>query len=250
MYTIILVLALLLTGSMCQEQPCYDMILQEVGSNYPQCASNARAAENGTFEDIFRDLICDPTCGPLYNATFYSLCPSPSMIDLLVNDYYLVQCRVNANGRACYSFYSTNDSNVELDMSLANNEAIQLCSSSAQGTCSDQCRDRLVAIKNYYGVCGSSLYNSTYFRAFNIINITSVFEYQLWTNCGVPVPVTGGGDTVTTPNDGMQPTSSAMQPTGSAMQPTSSHAMTCLKVQAAIMLAVLCAILAVSITVH
>ena len=234
MYNTIRVLALLFTGSMCQEpqQPCYDNILQEIGSNYPQCANNARAAENGTFEDIFRDLICDPTCGPLYNATFYALCPSPTMIDLLrlVNDYFLVQCRVNANGRVCYSFYTTNDSNVYLDMSLANSEALQLCRSSAQGTCSDQCRDRLVAIKNYYGVCGSSLYNSTYFRSFNIINITSLFEYQLWTNCGVPVPVTGGGDTVTTPNNAMRPTSSAMA---------------CLKV--AVMLAMLCAILAVLI---
>ena len=221
---IILVLALLLTGSVCQEQPCYDNILQEVGSNYPQCANNARAAENGTFEDIFRDLICDSTCGPLYNATFYSLCPSPTMIDLLVADYYLVQCRVNANGRFCYSFYSTNDTNTNLDMSLANNEALQLCNSSAQGTCSDQCRDRLVAIKNYYGVCGNSLYNSTYFRSFNIINITSLFEYQLWTNCRVPVP----GDEVVPP-----------------VPPTFSSALASLKV--AVMLAMLCVMLAVSI---
>ena len=192
-------------GCVCQ-QPCYesdDRVFCEVGANYPQCADKASAAENSTSqEDIFRDLICDPTCGPLYNATFHSLCPSPSVTDLIVIDYYLVQCRVNANGRACYTLYNTTDTSTVIDMSVANTEAVQECIGSAQGACSNQCKDRLMAIRNYYGVCGSSLYNSTYFRSFNFTNTTSLFSYQLWTNYGVSIPVNGGGGgttTVTTP---------------------------------------------------
>ena len=226
-------LALLLTGCACQ-QPCYesdDRVFREVGANYPQCADKASAAENSTSqEDIFRDLICDPTCGPLYNATFHSLCPSPSVTDLIVIDYYLVQCRVNANGQACYTFYNTTDTRTVIDMSVANTEAVQECIGSAQGACSNQCKDRLMAIRNYYGVCGSSLYNSTYFRSFNFTNITSLFSYQLWTNCGVSIPVSGGGEAVTTPNDGMQTTGSA------------GLAMTSLK--GVFMFAMLCAIIA------
>lgn len=250
----ILVLALLLTGCACQ-QPCYesdDRVFHEVGANYPQCADKASAAENSTSqEDIFRDLICDPTCGPLYNATFHSLCPSPSVTDLIVIDYYLVQCRVNANGQACYTFYNTTDTRTVIDMSVANTEAVQECIGSAQGArCSNQCKDRLMAIRNYYGVCGSSLYNSTYFRSFNFTNITSLFSYQLWTNCGVSIPVNGGGGgtttvtrpvnmttpnavivTTITPNDRMQPTSSAVA-----------------RLRVAVMLAMLCAMLAVWIS--
>ena len=206
MYTQVVVLALLLTGSVyvCQAQ-CYANLNQEVVTTYPQCANKPGASETAPFETLLRDLICDATCGPLYNATFYRLCPSPSVTALLLVEYYLAQCRVNANGQACYSFYNDSD----IDMSVANNEALQLCSSSAQGACTDQCRARLMAISSYYGTCINSVFNSSYFRTF--YELVPLFSYQLWTNCQVPVPVIGGGETVTTgPNDGMQSTSSAM----------------------------------------
>ena len=215
MHTPVVVLALLLTGSidMCQAQ-CYANINQETATTYPQCANQARAAETAPFEVVLRDLICDQTCGPLYNATFYRLCPSPSVSELLLVNYYLAQCRVNANGQACYSFY--NDS--EADMSVANNQAVQLCSSSMQSTCSEQCRAQLMAIKSYYGLCINSVFNFTFFSVSD--DLLPLFSYQLWTNCGVSVPV----------DEGVLPTSSALA-----------------SLKVAVMLAMLCAVLAVLI---
>ena len=222
MYAPITVLTLLFIGSfhdnnMCWAQPCYEDINQQVISTYPECANKPGANFTAPFETFLRDLVCDPTCGPLFNATFYRLCPSPSISDLQLANYYLSQCRVNENGQACYSFYN----NSEIDMSVANSTVLQLCSTSAQGACSDQCKDQLMAIRNYYGVCVNSVFNSSYFRTF--YDLVPLFSYQLWTNCGVPVPVIGGGDTVTTPS--------------------LSSAMASLKVVA--MLAMLCAMLAI-----
>ena len=171
---------------MCQAQPCYADINQEVVTTYPQCANKPGSAETAPFEAILRDLVCDPTCGPLYNATFYWLCPSPIVSELLLVNYYLAQCRVNANGRACYSFYNDSDA----DMSIANNQAVQLCSSSVQqNTCSDQCKAQIMATKSYYGICINSVFNFTSFVVSN--ELLPLFSYQLWSNCGVPLPVTG-----------------------------------------------------------
>ena len=216
---VVTVLALLISGSFdTRRAQCYVNINQEMATTYPQCATQANAANSEPFEIILRDLICDPTCGPLYNATFYRLCPSPSISELLLVNYYMAQCRVNANGRACYSFYNDSDA----DMSVANSQALQMCSSSIQqSTCSDRCRDQLMAIKNYYGVCLNSVLNFTFFAPST--ELLPLFSYQLWTNCGVPVPAIGGGDTVTTPS--------------------LSSAMASLKVAA--MLAMLCAMLTI-----
>lgn len=184
MYTQAVVLVLLLAGSavhVCQAQ-CYANVNQEVVTTYPQCANKPGASETAAFELILRDLVCDTTCGPLYNATFYRLCPSPVGIVFALIEYYEAQCRVNADGRVCYSFYNDSD----IDMSVANMEALQLCSSSAQGDCTDQCRARLMAIGSYYGSCINSVFNSSYFRAFD--PLVPLFSYQLWTNCQVPVP--------------------------------------------------------------
>ena len=200
-----------------QGQTCYDNINQEFVATYLQCADNPGATGTAPLEVFLGDLVCDPTCGPLYNSTFFSLCSSPSLVVRLLVEYYFVQCRVNANGRACYTFYNDSD----IDMSVANNEALQLCNPSAQSnTCSDQCKARLMAIRNYYGVCVNSLFNSSYFQSFSY-ELVPLFSYRLWTNCEVPVPSSTGQGTE-------QPTSSAI---------------TCLKI--AIILAVFCAILAV-----
>lgn len=218
MYPPIAVLALLFFASfydVCQAQnPCYADLNQQVATTYAQCGSKPGAAETAPFETVLRDLVCDSTCGPLYNATFYRLCPSPTVSELQLVSYYMAQCRVNANGQACYSFYNDSDA----DMSVANTQAVQLCSGSVQpSTCSEQCRAQLMAVKSYYGICVNSVFNLTIFP-----ELLPLFSYQLWTNCGVSVPVyTGGGDTVTTP----------------------SSAVACQKV--AVMLAMLCAILAV-----
>ena len=187
MYTQVVVLTLLLTGSfyVCQAQTCYANLNQAVGENYPQCADKSRAAETAPFEDTLRDLVCDPTCGPLYEATFFSLCPHRPAVGLLLVEYHLSLCKVNDNGQVCYTFY--NDS--EADMSVANNTVLQLCRSSAQGNCTDQCRAQLMAISSYYGTCINSVFNSTYFRIFD--PLVPLFSYQLWTNCDVPVPVDG-----------------------------------------------------------
>ena len=202
MYRPVAVLAMLLIGSfydVCQAQPCYADLNQEVVSTYPQqCANKPGSADTAPFEEVLRDLVCDSTCGPLYNATFYQLCPSPTASGLELVNYYLAQCRVNANERACYSFYNDSDA----DLSVANSQAAQLCSTSVQqNTCSDQCKAQIMAINNYYGICINSVFNFS--SSFVISNeLLPLFTYQLWSNCGVPVPVTGSGG-----GDNIMPTS-------------------------------------------
>lgn len=172
-------------------------------ATYPQCASNLNAFTQ-PFEIPLRDLFCNSTCGPLYKTFFLAQCSS--LVYQLLVEYYELQCNVNANGMPCYSFY--NDS--EIDRSVANSESLQLCSSSMpeNNACSDACRNELTSIRNYYGSCVNSVFNSSYFRAGVDEPLLPLFSYQLWTKCGVPLPTQQGSGGGTTPAQ-VSPTSSA-----------------------------------------
>lgn len=150
-------------------------------ATYPQCASNLDAF-NEPFEITLRDLFCNTTCGPLYKSFYLAQCTSPTFQVLAM--YYELQCNNNSNGMPCYSFYN----NSEIDMRFASPEALQLCDSSIRNmVCSDGCRNQLVLIRNYYGSCVNSVFNSTYFKSFGY-ELLPLFSYQLWTSCEVPVP--------------------------------------------------------------
>ena len=163
-------------------------------ATYPQCASNLDAFTK-PFEITLRDLFCNATCGPLYKSFFFAQCTSFTYRRVV--EYYELQCNNNSNGMPCYSFY--NDS--EIDMSFASPEALQLCNSSIRSmVCSDSCRSQLISIKNYYGSCVNSVFNSSYFQSFGH-ELLPLFSYQLWTGCGVSVPAESA--------TGVPPTSSA-----------------------------------------
>lgn len=191
-----------------QTDQCSDMdaLNQNFGATYPQCASNLNALSQ-PFEITLRDLYCNTTCGPLYKTFFLSRCTSFSY--RLVVDYYVQQCVVNEAGMPCYSFY--NDS--EIDMTYASDQAIQLCNATIRGVgaCSDECRQRLTAVGNYYGTCINSVFNSTYFRSFNY-ELLPLFSYRLWTTCGAPIPTSTGdqptGDTAQSPTSRALPSCS------------------------------------------
>ena len=202
-----LVLALLLTGSFlaasgkrtvrqdvnyCTDDDARNSLY---ASTYPECARNLAAFER-PFEDTLRDLFCNATCGPLYASFFLERCTDLVYQQLV--QYYQLQCVVNEDGRPCYSFYNNSD----IDMSVANPEAVTLCSSSATGACSDACAVRLEAIKDYYGTCINSVFNSTYFR-FSGNDLPPLFQYRLWSNCGVSPPTSTSVNPTTdnTPTD-------------------------------------------------
>ena len=174
--------ALLLTSTLAvvtQAQTCSNVYETFIMDN-PEC----RPEVGGGFEADLRDLYCDETCGPMYRTYTFSVC-SASLSHTRLWDYYTSHCMVNADGRPCYSFYNGS----ETDMSLANNDALQLCTPSIQsGTCSDDCRNRLTAIGDHYGSCINSVFNSSYFHSFNY-ELLPLFSYTLWTSCGVPIPM-------------------------------------------------------------
>ena len=194
MYTPVLLALILTAGSLLsasgkrtvRQDGCTDDDARnrDFAEMYPQCASNLDAIQQ-PFEITLRDLYCNKTCGPLYESLFLSRCTSlsDSFTYRRLIDYYVLQCRVNEDGRPCYSFY--NDS--EIDMRLANQEAVNLCSSSQNSACSDACRARLEAISGYYGSCINSVFNSSYFQSFGH-ELLPLFTYRLWSNCEVPPP--------------------------------------------------------------
>ena len=172
----------LLTGTfavMSEAQTCSN-VYETFTMDNPEC----RPETGGGFEADLRDLYCDETCGPMYQTYTFSVCAA-SLSRTRLWDYYTSHCTVNANGRPCYSFYNGS----ETDMSLANNDVLQLCNPSIQsGTCSDDCRNRLIAIGDHYGSCINSVFNSSYFHSFNY-ELLPLFSYALWISCGVPIPM-------------------------------------------------------------
>ena len=174
--------ALLLTSTLAvatQAQTCSN-VYETFTTDNPQC----RPEVGGGFEADLRDLYCDERCGPMYRTYTFSVCPG-TFSRMRLWDYYTSHCTVNADGRPCYSFYNGS----ETDMSLANNDALQLCTPSIQsGACSDDCRNRLTTIGDHYGSCIYSVFNSSYFHSFSY-ELLPLFSYALWTSCGVPIPM-------------------------------------------------------------
>ena len=164
-----------------QTQSCSN-VYETFTTNNPEC----RPEVGGGFEADLRDLCCGETCGPMYWTYTFSVCAA-SLLRTRLWDYYTSHYTVNADGRPCYSFY--NGSETESDMSLANNDALQLCTPSMQsGTCSDDCRNQLTAIGYHYGSCINSVFNSSYFHSFDY-KLLPLFSYALWISCGVLIPM-------------------------------------------------------------
>ena len=193
--------------SQVSAQSCQNRANDNFRLAYPQCESNLDAF-NEPFNVTLSDLFCNETCGPLYETAFTGECTSFSWQRVI--EYYRVQCRYNADGMPCYSFYIGN----AIDMSYANNEALGLCNSTIRSnSCTDECRDRLTAISNYYGYCVNSVFNSTYFHSFDY-ELLPLFTYQLWSTCGVAIPPPG-----VIPTEAAVPTTEQRETTTAAMVP-------------------------------
>ena len=119
----------------------------------------------------------------MWHSIFVTQCPFEGYPESA--EYYRLQCKVNANGRPCYSFYK----NSMLDISVVDTDVtLELCRSSIKyNICSDECNAQLRAISTYYGSCINSIFNSSYFHSFDY-ELLPLFSYQLWTSCGVSVP--------------------------------------------------------------
>ena len=164
---------------------CSSNLDKNFAAAYPQCANNPGLTNIATssFETFLQDLICDAKCGMQYLSLFVAQCPFEWYPETA--EYYRLQCKVNTNGRPCYSFYK----NSMLDTSVVDTDvALELCRSSIKyNICSDECNAQLRAISTYYGSCVYSIFNSSLARSSGD-ELASLFSYQLWTSCGVSVP--------------------------------------------------------------
>ena len=162
---------------------CQDGLDKNFAAAYPQCANNPGLVKYLNFETWLHDLICDKKCGMPFLSQFVTQCPYEGYPE--VAKYYRGHCKVNQNGRPCYSFFkdSTFDTSV-----VDPDAALQLCKSSIKyNMCSSKCSSQLRAISTYYGSCIEPVFNSSYFHSFDY-ELLPLFSYQLWTNCGVPLP--------------------------------------------------------------
>ena len=147
---------------------------------YPQCANNPGLENNVEFEDALRNLFCDKNCGTQYLSSYFATCPYKETLEII--GYYMEQCKVDAAGRPRYSYYK--NSMLDMDEEIA----LQLCKSSIKyNMCSPKCSSQLRAISTHYGSCIGPLFNNSYFHSFDY-ELLPLFSYQLWTNCGVPIP--------------------------------------------------------------
>ena len=159
---------------------CIAVVNKNFAAAYPQCVNN-QGLENMETEDQFQHIICDKNCGTPYFSLYIALCPhyhDPEMLK-----YYRGYCKVNTDGRPCYSYYK----NSAFDMAFNPKIALQLCKPSIKYMCSDKCSSQLRAISTHYGSCIGPLFNSSYFHSSDV-EYLPLFSYQLWTNCGVPIP--------------------------------------------------------------
>jgi hypothetical protein len=144
---------------------------------YPECANPASILDNMDLEYIFQYFFCEKNCGTPYLSLYFTLCPYKETLDII--EYYKGYCEVNADGRPCYSY---------IKHSMENEIALQLCKPSIKyNTCSAKCSSQLRAISAHYGSCTDPLFNSSYFHSADVDDLP-LFSYQLWTNCGVPIP--------------------------------------------------------------
>ena len=149
---------------------------------YPQCG-NILGLENMETADWFQYLICDVNCGMPFLSLFVAQCPYKETLEIV--EYYRGLCKVNEDGRPCYTYYKNSAS----DMNVVDPDiTLQLCKPSIKyNICSDKCSSQLRAISTHYGLCIDPLFNSSYFHSFDV-ELLPLFSYQLWTNCGVPIP--------------------------------------------------------------
>ena len=133
-------------------------------------------------ENYVRDVYCssESSCGRLYLSYKVSQCPGEESQSIL--EYYEMLCRVNENGRPCYSF---------LDEPFIPARSIfarfPACLSAMPNECNDECRNLLTDINrntSRLGCCVQTYYNSSYHRREDS-NTPGLFSYELWTACGL-----------------------------------------------------------------
>lgn len=162
-----------------QYQDCTADYNGKFAAAHPECANNPGLKDSADSESNFWDLICDRDCGMPYLSFYRTQCPYEGSHVILT--WYRSLCKINANGRPCYSFFN--------DMHEVNPYAVfQICKSSIQNNrCSDECGAQLRAISAYYGSCVSPVFNSTYHQLVDPEHF-SLFSHQLWNSCGVLTP--------------------------------------------------------------
>ena len=153
-------------------------------TNYPPECADYNGIKEWTLENFFGVFICNSSspCGSLLLSYLRTRCLEEH--DRYLADYYELQCRVNADGIPCYRFH-----NSTFNRDFNETAALQKCKSSIQveEVCSEKCKNQLEAISNVFGSCASYIYNNSYFH-FVGVDIVSLFSYQLWRACGVPIP--------------------------------------------------------------
>ena len=153
-------------------------------TGYPPEYADYNGIKEWTLENFFGVFICNSSspCGSLLLSYFRTQCLEEHYRYLA--DYYELQCRVNADGIPCYRFH-----NSTFNRGFNKTAALQKCKSSIQveEVCSEKCKNQLEAISNVFGSCANYIYNNSYFH-FVGVDTVSLFSYQLWRACGVPIP--------------------------------------------------------------
>jgi hypothetical protein len=157
---------------------CSDILNEKFVAAYPQCANNR--VENGEYEDFLQYIVCDKTCGILFLSSYFAFYQYKETLDAI--GYYMGHCEVNADGRPCYSYIKNSVYGMDEEI------ALQLCKPSIKyNMCSAKCSSQLRAISAHYGSCINPLFNSSFHHSSDVESLP-LFSYQLWTNCGVPIP--------------------------------------------------------------
>lgn len=153
---------------------CSTSELQNIFANYPQdCTSGLSVSDLSsilnqqnavsTLIAAYR-IICQPRCGnPLI--TFYNRCGLPLYATVLRG-----LCGRNDAGMLCYEGLQT----IILDTAQASGSCIRHSS-----ICTSDCQNSLTTFESNNGCC---------LNAFNSTLFGSIYEYDLWSNCGVNTP--------------------------------------------------------------
>ena len=159
---------------------CTRSELQNIFANYPQdCTSGLSMSDLSSIlnqQNVVSTLIaayriiCQPRCGnPLI--TFYNRCGLP-----LYGTVLRGLCGRNDAGMLCYEGLQT----ILLDTAQATGSCIRRSSA-----CTSDCRNSLTNFENNNGCCLNA-FNSTVFGSNSVF--LSIYEYDLWSNCGVNTP--------------------------------------------------------------
>ena len=160
-------------------------------NRFQECATwTTNFTRTNTVTQIY-DLICDP-CGMLYTEFLRTSCGG-GFADLA--EFYELHCGRNASGVRCdvvsIEVVSTVSSPV-----LAARIACNVSLMNPTVACAPECATLLGTIRDDYGCCINNVFNNTYARLAdslnptpqNIIQITALLNYELWSHCNVVAP--------------------------------------------------------------